>query len=218
MPSIPTNLITFVEIVSRGIVTQTGVPSKNFFSVWQFRRTNNFQPLSKTDIEGHFQTTYMVPLIALLNAAYLQVSNDVRFLDDATDPFQSIPRTVVGGIVGVAQQNYDSVAYQFQTGYRGKSGRGGKRLGPLSDADTLQNVLTGAALIAWTALRGVFLGGFSDTNGNVWVPTVVSKGVPPGLSQLRTNPTRVFANDVVGVVLNKTTGTMRRRKVRTIVA
>lgn len=215
MPSIATTLLNYVEIVAKGIVTQATVPSKNFWIVHHFRRTANVPPLSKADIEAHFQTAYMVPLLAMLNAAYAQTETDVRFIDDATDPYGVFPESTVGGIATSAQQNYDSVAFQFKTGYRGKSGKGGKRFGPISDADTAQNILTGSALAAWTAYKATLLAGFTDTNGNIWVPCVVSKGNPPGLSQLKTNPTRVFANDVIQVLLNKTTGTMRRRKART---
>lgn len=218
MPSIPSTQLIHVECIVTGIIASGGATAKTIQSVFQFRRTATVLAVDKTQIDSAFQTAYIVPLGALQNAAYLQSQNSVRFLNDATDPPTITAHNVAGGVIGARSQDYDAVTYQYTTGYRGKSGRGSKHFAPLSEADALGDVLTGASLANWIAFKAVLLAGFTDGAGNIWVPCVVSKGAEPPKSQLKVNPTTVFSNDVLSIKLNKTLGTMRRRKVRTVIA
>lgn len=218
MPVIPANQLIHVEAIVTGQIASGGGAAKTIISVFDFRRTATVLPVDKLHIDTAFQAAYVVPLGALQNAAYLQSQNSIRFLNDATDPALLVPHAVAGGVVGARSQDYDAVCYQYVTGYRGKSGRGSKHFAPLSEADALGDVLTGASLAAWVAFKAVLLAGFTDVEGNIWVPCVVSKGAQPPKSQLTINPTTVFSNDVTSIRLNKTLGTMRRRKVRTVLA
>lgn len=214
MPVIPSNELIHVEIVMAGVVSGTGVSAKNFFNVFHFRRTNLGLPVDKGQIEAAFQTAIADGIVALLNAAYVQSYNSVRFLDDATDPPEITTHSTAGGITGAAQENFDAVTVQIKTGYRGKNGRGAKHFGPLSNADSVGNTLTSGAITAWQAAMAAYLAGFVDAGANQWLPVIFSRK----LSFIKSNPTTVFTNDVTRVVLNKTLGTMRRRKIRTVTA
>lgn len=220
MATIPSTQLVHCEIVTSGVVAAGGSTTKIISNVFQFRRTNTAQPVDKASIEAAFQTAYMVPLLAMLNAAYTQSNNAIRFLNDATDPVSKISRSVVGGVVGERSQGFDAVCYQMITGYRGKSGRGSKHFGPITEDDATADVLVAPALANWVAYKAILLGGFTDAETNVWVPCVVIKNPEPPKprSQLITNPTTVLANDVISVLLNKTLGTMRRRKAKTVTA
>ncbi len=214
MPVIPLASIMTCEIVSVGSISAGGsnvIPVEN---VYHFKRTNTTPTPDKTVLEAAFQTSIMIPVTNALNAAYTQVSNKVRWLDDATDPYYVNPRAVAGQVAGARQQGYDAVAQIFKTAYRGKSGQGRKHYSPLSQADIAGDVLVAGAVTLWNDVLTAILAGFTDANGNVWQPVVVSRK----LSQLQTNPTNVIANLVTSGVLDKTTGTMRRRKAKTVVA
>lgn len=214
MPSIPDAQLLVVQAVVLGNVSQTGVNTKNVEFVFHFRRLATTFPLSKAAFEVAFQSNIAATVIANLNAAYTQTANQVRCLNDATDANYSNARSVVGGITGDQQQNFDTLVLQYKTGYRGKSGRGSKHFAPLTATDTLGNTLVAGTVTAWQTVAGTLAAQFTDGVGNVWRPVILSRK----LSQLKTNPTVVFTNDVTNILLNKTTGTMKKRKVKTIVA
>lgn len=222
--AIPANQLINIEIISKGIIAAGGSNAKAVNNVYTFRRTNTTLPVSKPNIEAAFQAAIMIPVTNALNAAYTQTGNALRFLNDATDPHQLVARAVAGQIAGARQQNYDAVAMTLRTAYRGKSGRGSKHFSPISEADTTGDVLVAGAVTLWNLVKAALLAGFTDSDGNFWTLTIVSRfaevgpsGNPP-LSQLKTNPTTVFSNDVFAILLDKTTGTMRKRKAATVIA
>lgn len=214
MASIPDDQLLILEIVLAGNISQTGVNTKNVDFVFHFRRIATTIPLSKGALESVFQTNFAVPFLAQLNAAYTQVSNKVRCVNDATDAPLTVARAIAGGVMGDQQQNFDTLVVQLKTGFRGKSGRGSKHFAPLSAADTLGNTLVAGTVTAWNLLVPKFYTNFTDSLGNAWAPCILSRK----LSQLKTNPTTVVTNDITSALLNKTTGTMRRRKVATVTA
>ncbi len=214
MPRIPNTSIFTAEIVSVGSIAAGGsnvIPVEN---VYHFRRNNTTPTPDKALLEAAFQTSIMIPVTNALNVAYTQTSNKVRWIDDATDPYFVEPRAVAGQVAGARQQAYDAVALIFQTDYRGKSGQGRKHYSPITESDTVGDVLTAGAITLWTDVLNAILAGITDTNGNLWAPVVVSRL----LSTLDKNPTNVFWNQIQSGVVDKTTGTMRRRKAKTVVA
>lgn len=214
MPSIPDAQLIHMEVVVSGNVSQTGVATKLIEFVFAYRRTTFTVVADKASFEAGFQTKVPAAVLPLLNAAYLQSANKVRWLDDATDAPLTVARAVAGAVVGDQQQNFDTLVFQFKTAYRGKSGRGSKHFAPLTAADTLGNILVAGTITAWNAIVPNMLTSFTDSTGNVWRPCIFSRK----LSAIKANPTTVITNDLVAAILNKTTGTMRRRKVKTITA
>lgn len=204
----------------QGTIAAAGSGSKDVENVYNFRRTANVLPLSKTNIETAFQAAIAVPVTNALNVRFVQTLNTVRFIDDALDPPQGVTRAIAGAIAGESQATYDSIVINLKTGVRGRSGRGSKHYGPIGEASTNGDVLIAGAIVLFNLIGAAILAGFTDADGNVWVPEIVirNSAIPGTSSQLRTNPTTVRANDVISAVLDSTVGTMRRRKVKTVTA
>lgn len=221
MPVIPSTSIIHVEIQTQLTITAGGSNAKRFDNVYNFKRTSNVLAVSKTQIESAFQAAIMVPVMAALSTRAAQVYNYVRFIDDATDAPQAISRAVTGSISGDSLTGRDAVSIELKTDYRGRSGRGSKHYGPLGESQVVGDVLESSAVTLFNTIAAAILAGFTDAAGNVWVPEVLIRNpVDPALprSQLRTNPTTVLANQVTSVILNKTVGTMNRRRVQRVTA
>ena len=155
----------------------------------------------------------MLPTIAAaLNerATFSQIG--VRCIDDATAAEYVKAITVPGEVTGDGLANFVVGTIRLRSAVRGRSAMGSKHFSPLSESDGNKDVFTGAGLTRFQALRDVLDDQFTDSTGNTWKPCVVSKK----LSQLATNPTTVFRNDVTSCVLNVTYGTLKRRKVKSV--
>lgn len=212
---IPLTSIETVEIQSRGLIASGGSTSKATNFTYHFRRTATVAPITHAAIDTAFQAAIGVPQAAALNARWSQQNNSVRYVDDALDAPVFYSHVVVGGVAGDSMSTIMSVYLLLRTGIRGKSYRGCKHLAPASEADTTaatDDILNAAALIRYGALASAILAGFTDANGNVWVPVILSKT----LSQLLTNPTTVVKTDVTSVLVNKRLGRMKRRQVTSV--
>lgn len=212
---IPSNQITHVEMRMQGLISGAGSSAKNTFSTFHFRRTTTVNVLSKANIDAAFQTAIGDKIVLALNLTWSQLSNTVRFPNDALDAPTPFTHVNVGARAGDRMASFCAAFLLLQTGLRGKSYRGGSHLGPLSEADSTSgtdDLLNAGALTRFGAIATPLLAGFTDANGNVWVPSVVSRV----LSQLAVNPTTVVANDVISVLINKRIGRMKNREVRSV--
>jgi hypothetical protein len=95
---------------------------------------------------------------------------------------------------------------------RGKNFRGGKRLCPVATAFALKDELSAAGITAAALVNGYIAATLTTANGSTMIPFVLSRN----LSQLRVNPTTIVGSDLISVLTNKTLGTMRRRKEKTV--
>jgi hypothetical protein len=212
---IPSNQVTHVEVIVNSLSAAGGSNSRFWASVFHFRRTNTALAISKTQVDTAFQAAIATPMFAALNITLTQQNNSLRWLNDALDAPQFVTHALVGAITGDRMMTADSAFILLRTGVRGKSYRGSKHLGPMSESDTTtgtDDVFNAAALTRLAAVASAILAGFTDAGGNVWVPSVVSRK----LSQLTKNPTTMIANDVVATAVNKRVGTMRHRKVKSV--
>jgi hypothetical protein len=212
---IPSNQINYVEIHVKGLVASGGSSSKFSDFVFHFRRTANVLPVTKLAVDTAFQAAIVVPIGALLNVRWTQQGNTIRWIDDALDAPVQINHAVAGAIAGDSMSTVLSSYMIMRTALRGRSYRGSKHLFPLSETDTTigtDDLLNAAALVRYGTLATALATGFTDAAGNVWVSSVLSRT----LSQLRTNPTTVVANDVITVSTNKRIGRMRRRHVASV--
>lgn len=203
------------EIVLRGLINAGGSTAKNTAFVFHFARASNTPPLNAANVETAFNTAITPSIAAALNLRWAQTQNDVRFPDDATSVVYTHTRTTAGVITGDSMSTVLSAYLLMRTGLRGKHYRGSKHFGPLSESDTTagaDDILNAAAVTRFTAIATAIQAGFTDSDGNVWAPVVLSKS----LSQLRTNPTTIVSTFVTQILVNQRIGRMRRREVKSV--
>lgn len=204
----------YLEVVSQAFAVARGGAVKPIYNVWHFRRLANVAPPVKSQIDTAFQAAIMVPVLALLNVDYTQTANTVRFFDDALDAPNSFPQSGVGGGTGMRMETFVTAVLNYKSATKGKFARGSKHLAPIGENQSNGDVLEAATVTLLTAVGTAYLAGFTDASGNVWKP-VVKSGKPP--AQYKTNQVTVVTYDVISFSVNKTTGIMKRRKVRTVV-
>lgn len=212
---IPANQVTHVEIAVKGIITGGGSNSINTVNVFHFRRTATVLAVPKGPIDAAFQAAIVAPLALALNNRWTQQRNDVRYLNDANDSPVSFAHALVGAVAGDSMTSIEAAFILMRTGLRGKSNRGSKHFGPLSESDTTganSDILNAGAIALWTNVVTPMLTGFTDATGNVWIPSIVSRK----LSVISLNPTNIVSNDVSQVALNKRIGRLRHREAKSV--
>jgi hypothetical protein len=213
---IPLNQVTIAQVVLRGVSAAGGSSAKNINFVFHYRRTAVAINPTKTALETAFQAAVAVPLIAALNARFTQQATYVRWMNDAQDAYVGFTRAVVGGVAGDSMPTNEAAFLLEQTGLRGRSYRGSKHLGPMSESDTTgatDDLFNAAALARLATVAAALLVQVVDATPNNWNPCVLSR-VPP--AQYTTNPTNVVTNDIISVLVNKRVGTMRGRRVPSV--
>lgn len=212
---IPANQITVAEIVVKGQIPSGGSNAINTVTIFHYRRQGVAVAPSKTALEAAFTAGPVVQLGLLLSARWAASMHDVRWLNDAEDPYLSIVATEVGAVTGDRLSSDIAAFILLRTGLRGRTFKGGKHLGPMSESDvttTNEDIWNAGTLTRIGNLATALLAPLTDSTGNIWNLTLVSRK----LSQLKTNPTTVIANDVTQILGNKRVGTLLRRKVKSV--
>lgn len=214
MPATPLPITADVvaEIVLKGTMSAGGsnvTPSGNVF---YYRRSAVGAALNKANISAQFAATVVTPWLAAANAAWAPNSTQIRFIDNAQDLAATTAVAGAGAIATDSEPSVDAVVCMLTTAFRGRNARGFKHLGGSNEVDTLRDVLVGAGLGRWQAVRDALKAQFVDADGNTWKPFVFSRLG----SQIRTNPTVVRGADVTNSFLNLTIGSMRKRKAVTV--
>lgn len=207
---IPDNQKIVAEIVMRGEAAAGGVDAVKMNFVFRFRRQAVAVAPSKSLLEAAFQTNIALPILAALNVRYTQSITDVRWLNDAQDPYQSFIRAVAGSITGDSLSTFQAAYLLHRTALRGKSYRGSKHLAPMSESDVGDDVWNAGCLTRLATINTALLAGFTDTTTNSWTYAIVAGEV----SQLKFNPTTVVWEDVTQALVNTRIGSMRSRQVR----
>lgn len=213
---IPANQQIHIEVGMFGEASSQGSTSKNILNVYHFQRVPTTSPVNKAHVESAFQSSIGVLVLALLNIRYNQTQNTVRIIDDAMDAPVAFPVTAAGAITGDSMPSYAAAFVLMKTSLRGRSYRGNKHFGPLSESDTTvgtADVLNAAAIARYATLITALGNGFTDSDGNLWQSCIVSR-VPPAV--YKTNPTNVIANQVTTIILNQRIGRMKRRQVSSV--
>jgi hypothetical protein len=213
---IPPNQITVAEVVLRGVAGAGGSSAKNVNLVFHYRRTAVAVNPTKAALDVAFQAAVAVPLIAALNARFTQQATMIRWMNDAQDAYVGFGHAVVGGVAGDSMPDHEAAFLLQQTGLRGRSYRGGKHLGPMSEADTTggtDDIFNAAALARLATAAAAIAVQVVDVTPNNWNPTILSRVAP---AQYKVNPTVVVVNDVIAVLINKRVGTMRGRRVASV--
>jgi len=211
MPISPA-LIRVAEIGILGTSATGGSSVTPSINIFHYRRTAVAVAPSKSQLNTIFQSSIVAPLLLAMNVRYTPANLYIRWIDDANDAPTVFSVAGVGAIATDSAPSNDAVYFLYRTALRGKSYRGSKHFGPLSEVDTTQDILTGAGLARWNVVKAGLVLPLTDAGGNTWTPAVLSRK----LSQLRTNPTTVVANDVTEVLLDLNVGTMRKRRSKTV--
>ena len=210
------NPVNYVEIVSQAYAVARGGGVKNFFNIYHFRRTTTANPLVRANVQTAFQTAIMAPVLAALNVDYTQTGNTLRFFEDPTDAPITVSQTGVGAIAGDRLPDFSAVVVQLKTGVRGKAGRGSKHYGPIAESDTTGDDLVTGSVTRFDAVGAAIVAGFTDSDGNIWVPGLKGAKRIGSPAQYIIAPTTTVWTDVTSSLLNKSLGTMRHRKIKTV--
>jgi len=204
----------YVEISMRATLAANGGQSKNIVNIFNCRRVSGATTPVKSAIEAAFQTAIGAPILAASSDDYVQDGTAIRYLDDATDPPVTFAEAGAGAISTDRMPGYNAVVVQMHTAIKGKSGRGSKHFAGVVEAHTTGDILTGTGVTLWQAVATAMAAGFTDAQGNSWRLGINSHKPP---AQWLVNPVTIVWNDVTSTLLNLSLGTMRRRKVRTVV-
>lgn len=202
------------QVVMKGVMAAAGSTSVDTVSIFNFRRTSNVNPLSKTNINTAFQAGIGAAVAAAVNARWAATLNQIRCTDDATDAYGDFTSTAVGAITGDSMASDDTAFLYLKTGIRGRAYNGRKFVGPMSESDSTTNgdVFNSGCLTRLAAIGTAIVNGFTDSDGNVWKSQVLSVKY----SVLDSNPTNVQAWDISSALVNHRIGTLLRRKVRSV--
>lgn len=212
MASIPNNQITHAELVLKGVVAAAGSTSKNMNLVMHYRRTANVLTINKTNLANAWLTANRALFTLTVSLRLVLSGLAVRWIDDALDAPVLTSDTHAGAVTGDSMPLTASAYLKLSTGLRGKSYRGSHHIFPMAESQTTvltDDIWNAAALTTLGNLATGLLANVTDSDGNVWVPQVLSKK----LSQLQRNPTTVVANDVISISVAKRVGNMRHRRV-----
>ena len=216
MPQFTTTDMNVAEVVCNGTVAAGGSDAKTSTSVWYWRRTTIVNPVDPAHVESAFQAAIAIPLTNFLNVRYTQTNTQCRIINDALQPYKQVSRAVAGQVAGDSMATVECAYMLMRTAVRSKGIKGSKHLYPLSETQTTigtSDVLNAGALVLFGLLATAVLAGFTDSDGNIWVPTIFSR---PKVSQTARNPTKIIVNDVASIILNKRVSKMKKRYVRSV--
>ena len=209
---IPLAQVTVAEIITRGLIAAGGSNAVRTNFVFHYRRLATAVDPTKAALTAIFRSTVVAPIAAALNVDWAASVHDVRWLNDATDPYLSTTGTEVGAVTGDRLQTFAAAFILLRTGLRGRNFKGGKHFGPMSESDIGDDIFNATAMGRLTDIATAMGTTLTDTTGNQWKLTLLSRS----LSQLVTNPTTVVTNDVVQLLPRESIGTMRGRRVESV--
>jgi hypothetical protein len=201
------------EIVAKCTLAETSVV-KNIYNVFHYRLLSGV-PDTAVAITNAFSAVVSGPTHLEQNwwtTDTTHVSDDGRWIDDATVQYYSNPSGNAGAIALPRLPGDVCCSFLIRGSQRGKNFRGAKRLCPVATAFALKDELSAAGITAAALVNGYISANLTTANGSVMTPFVLSRA----LSQLRVNPTTIVGSDKLSVLTNKTLGTMRRRREKTV--
>ena len=209
---LPDDQQTTFEVIMSGTLAAAGGSSKQINNVFHFHRTVQGDAVSKAALNTIFQTNIGDIYLAAASAGYTQSANTIRCVDDSLDPGASFTQAGVGAIAGDRLPSHSIVTMALRTNTRGRSYMGRKHFAAIVEADTTGDVLTGAGLARWQALRDALPVAMVDAGANTWRLCILSKTLSPSL----VNPTDLVSTIVNSVLLNKNVSRLKRRAQKTV--
>lgn len=199
------------EIQITGLVGLTGGGSKRVANVFHYTHYTTGTPASKASILSFFLTNVWNQIGPLLSVDYVGESSAIRIMDDPKDQFLAGAAPDSGAVTGDRLPNDMAAVFLLRTAQRGRNFRGSKHFGPIAESATTKDELSTAAVTAWGAVATA-LGATMTVSGEEYRPCVLSKT----LSDLVADPSVLQGSLITQALLNKTIGTMRRRREKTI--
>lgn len=210
--SLPTPLTNVVEISVQGSVVETGGTTRNIFNIFHYyQNPNQPSPPSAVVVANAFIAGPWAAILALLSIGYVGVQTLSRYLDSSANAFNTANPPGTGAVILPRQPAQQAVVGFFRSAIRGKSFRGSKHFGPLATSQVTGDEIAPASVAAWQAANTGLVANIT-AGGQTYTPCVVSKT----LSQLRTDPTTIYGAALLTGLTNKTIGTMRHRKEKTV--
>jgi len=212
---IPVTDIIHAEVIMQGLIASGGSNAVNTQFIFQYRRTSIAVAPTKTALATAFQAGPGAAIVAALNARWSEQFVSVRWINDALDQAVPFANVNAGAIAGDSLASHVAGFMLFRTGIKGRSYRGGKHFGPFSEADVTtanDDIFNAAAVTRITAIATALATPLVDATPNTWKLCVFSRV----LSQVKTNPTTVVANDVATILVNKRVANMKRRQVKSV--
>jgi hypothetical protein len=208
-----TNQLTnVVEIVVQGTTPETGGTTKNVFNVFHYVQSPTVaNPTGPVAVANAFLSTVWGTIATALSVSWTGSSCLARYLDGATNVFQAAGVPGNGAAALPRLPNDTAVVTPLSTNLRGKNFRGTKHFSPIATAQVTGDELNAAGLVLWNPVLPLLQGQIT-AGGQTFSPCVVSRS----LSQLRQDPVTIIGSIILLARLNKTIGTMRRRKERTV--
>lgn len=214
MPVAPSASKTIAQILLKGVLSATGATSKNVQTTFYYRRTSIVTPPTKIALSNAFLAGPYAAFLAAANASYGNGTSNIRWFDDALDPTVTTVLAGVGAISTDRATSFNAVFMSLKTGVRGRKYQGSKHFPGLNEIDTTMDLLTGAGLARWQTLQTALATPLTDATGNTWNPCVVTLNG----SVFKKNPTSITYNDITQIVMDLDIGTMRKRKVKTVLS
>lgn len=201
-----------VQIIVAGTVAETGGSTKNVFNVFNYMQNPVVpNPPTAVTVGNQFLASVWAQIAPLLSVAWVGSFMQARYLDITTNAFLAGNVPASGAKILPRLSSNVAVVTPFRTGLRSKNYRGNKHFGPIDSASATNDELTAAAVAAWQAILPT-LSGIITVTGQTFSPAIVSRS----LSQLAKDPVNIQATPITSALLNKTLGTMRRRKEKTV--
>jgi hypothetical protein len=200
-----------VEIIVQGTVVETTGGAKNIFNVFHYFQNPTVPgPQTAIAVANQFLASIFAGIAARLSAGYVPNQTLCRYLDLTTNPLLTANPPQAGAIILPRLAATQAVVTPLRSASRGKNFRGTKHFGPIPAASVVSDELVAAEVTAWQALLPGFAAAIT-VGGQTYSPCIVSRS----LSQLRLDPVVIQGAIVIQALLNKTIGTMRRRKEKT---
>lgn len=209
MPVLPGGVLTIACI---GSVVSSSGQTRRVVNVFSYEHiAGGFPPGWPGDFTGAFENTVWSNVAALLHTDYTAGSYDVYDSPKVEPPaLFSTGMFVSGGTAGGREPISACVNWWVQTGFRGKSYRSVKRLGPVASSQVVSDELTPAALAAWQAAANTALTTLVTPLGVTWAPRLLSRQ----LSSVGPPPV-YWGAALSAVTVNRTIGLARHRRERT---
>lgn len=201
-----------IEVVMKGVLTATNADPKTVSNFYYFRRTTFATPWTKAAVDAAFQADIGDVILDCLSSSYTQSFNLIRCIDDVEDAYGEFVKTGPGTVTGDRLPSNAAAVIDLKSGIRGAYAQGRKFFRGLAESSTTMDLLNAGAITLFTAAMDALLAGFTDGDGNVYVPVIVS------FSQcdLSENPTTVVAYDMAGYKIRKNIRNYKKSKQRTI--
>jgi len=214
MPIIPPVVADDVfELTVKGTQGAGGSSVTPAGNVFFYRRTAG--PVAVlTALVTAFRVAVVVPHLAAANARYAVNRIDARPVRDPSSPGIQVTDAGVGAIATDGEPSQDTVVVNLRSLIRGKSGRGFKHFAGVNEVDTTLDILVGAGLARWQAVRDGCLLTLVDANGTSYVPFLLSRT----WSQIETAPVEIKGTNVTSVKLNTVVSQLRKRKALSVLS